>query len=238
MIKKYKKNDLTSYTLGTTLTLELLKKQPDKIKMIYIHSNQEKNDTYFKVLEICKNNNIEIIYNDKVFNILSEKENCFMIGVFLKYENSISKSSNHIVLVNPSNTGNLGTIIRTSLGFNIFDIAIIKPAVDIFDPKVIRASMGAIFNINFKYYDNIDDYLGNIDERKIYPFMLDGKSSLSEMEKSKHYSLVFGNESSGLPDIYHNIGESVYINHSNKIDSLNLDNAVSIALYEFTKEDF
>lgn len=50
---------------------------------------------------------------------------------------------NHVVLVNPSNAGNLGTIIRSCIGFGVEDIAIILPAVDLFDPKTIRASMGA-----------------------------------------------------------------------------------------------
>ena len=54
--------------------------------------------------------------------------------------------ANHVVLVNPGDMGNMGTIIRTMLGFNYSNLAIIKPGVDVFDPRVIRASMGALFN--------------------------------------------------------------------------------------------
>ena len=70
-----------------------------------------------------------MIYSDKIFNIVSNKENCYIIGVFKKYESKINPKSNHVVLVNPSNMGNLGTIIRTAIGFGINDIAIISPAV-------------------------------------------------------------------------------------------------------------
>ena len=122
-MKKYKKNDLESYTLGTTLTLELLNKKIEYVTRVYIHSKQEENETYKRIIDICNKNKIEVIYSDKVINNLSDKENCYVIGVFKKYKMKLSRDSNHIVLVNPSNMGNLGTIIRSSVGFNVSNIA-------------------------------------------------------------------------------------------------------------------
>ena len=146
-------------------------------------------------------------------------------------------NSNHIVLVNPSNMGNLGTIIRSAVGFNIHDLVIIRPGVDSFDPKVIRSSMGAIFNINIKYFDSFDDYFKLFNDRNFYPFMLKAKDSLQEIKKEdKKYSLIFGNEGAGLPDEFLKVGTPVIIRHTKDIDSLNLDNAVAIALYEFSKK--
>ena len=234
-MKKYKKSDLESYTLGTTLTLELLNKKIEYVKRVYIHSKQEKNETYEKIVNICKNNNIEILMSDKTINSLSDKDNCYVIGVFEKFESEIIDNENHIVLVNPSNMGNLGTIIRSSVGFGINNLVIIKPAVDIFDPKVIRSSMGAIFNLNYKYYDSFSDYSKNY-KREYYPFMLKAKTNLNNVEKKYPCSLIFGAEATGLDDSYLKIGTPVIIKHKNIIDSLNLDNAVSIALYEFTKD--
>ena len=48
--------------------------------------------------------------------------------------------------------GNLGTIMRTMVGFGMEDLAIIRPGVDAYDPKVIRASMGSIFHLRFAYF--------------------------------------------------------------------------------------
>ena len=238
-MRKYKKSDLESYTLGTTLTLELLNKKINYVSRIYIHSKQENNDTLKKILDICESNKIEVIYSDKVINTLSDKENCYVIGVFKKFDTNIDLNKNHIVLVNPSNMGNLGTIIRSSVGFNISNLVIIRPSVDIFDPKVIRSSMGAIFNINFKYFDNFLDYYNLVnDNREFYPFMLKAKTNLRDIKVNNKFSLIFGNEATGLMDDYLNVGTPLIIKHSNNIDSLNLDNAVSIALYEFTKNDF
>ena len=236
-MKKYRKEDLESYTLGTTLTMELLNKKVEYVKRIYIHSKLEHNETYLKMIEICKNNNIEVIESDKTINGLSDKDNCYMIGVFSKFKEEIDYKSNHIVLVNPSNMGNLGTIIRSSIGFGINNLVIIKPGVDIFDPKVIRSSMGAIFNLKFKYYDSFGEYLKEFDNRDYYPFMLKAKTNLKDVVINNKYSLIFGPEASGLDDTYLEVGTPLIIKHSKKIDSLNLDNAVSIALYEFTKNN-
>ena len=238
-MKKYKKTDLESYTLGTTLTLELLNKKIEYVKRVYIHSKQEKNETYNKIVNICNDNKIEIIYSDKVINTLSDKENCYIIGVFEKFSCDIDYNKNHIVLVNPSNMGNMGTIIRSSVGFNISNLIIISPGVDIFDPKVIRSSMGAIFNIRFKYFDSFNDYIKLCNkDREYYPFMLKARTNLKDIKVNNQFSLIFGNEATGLCDEYLHVGTPLIIKHTNNIDSLNLDNAVSIALYEFTKNDF
>ena len=233
---KYDKDSNVSYTLGTTLTLELLNKKVSSCNRVYIHSKQLPNDTLNKILDICKNNNIEVIYSDKIINKLSDKENCYIVGEFTKFDCDIDYNENSICLVNPSNAGNLGTIIRTCAGFNIKNLIIIEPAVDIFNPKVVRASMGAIFNVNFKYFKSFENYK-KLTNNAFYPFMLKGSTNLHVVDKKNPYTLIFGNEATGLDDSYLNIGTPVRINHTNNIDSLNLDNAVSIAVYEFTKEE-
>ena len=121
MVKRYKKDLDVSYALGATLTIELLKCKIEYVTRIFIHSKLEKNENYEKIENLCKMRNIPIIQNDKVFNILAEKENCYVIGEFKKFSTMINKDLDHIVLVNPSNSGNLGTIIRTMFIFGIND---------------------------------------------------------------------------------------------------------------------
>lgn len=236
-MKKYNKKDNYSYALGATLTIEMLEKKINYAKRVYFHSALERNETVLKIEDICKKNKIPIIESDKAFRVLSEKENCYIIGEFQKFETELVKGKNHVVLVNPSNSGNLGTIIRSMVGFGIHDLAIIKPAVDIFDLKTIRASMGAIFNIRFKYYDSFSDYAEE-HNNSFYPFMLQAKKKLATVDFKTPFSLIFGNEATGLPKEFLNIGESVIISHSKNIDSLNLTIATSIAIYEATKRDF
>lgn len=233
--KRYRKEDNVSYSLGITLTFELLKFKTEHVNRVYIHSAMKQGDTLEKLKLICLNSGIDIVYTDKIFNVLSQKENCYIIGEFNKFECKLDTKKPHIVLVNPSNAGNMGTIMRSALGFGMNNMAIIRPAVDAYDPKVVRASMGAIFSTNFVYYNSFKEYLAEAEERELYPFMLNAKVSLHDIKTSKCFSLIFGNEATGLPKEFASIGTSVIIPHSDKIDSLNLPIAASIAMYEATK---
>jgi TrmH family RNA methyltransferase len=216
-------------------TVELISSRPDDVIKVLISSNFKYDSSSLDIFELCKNNNIETEINDKQFNRIGAKENCYVIGVFKKYECRLNLGSSHVVLVNPSNMGNMGTIIRTLTGFGIKDLAIISPGVDIFDPKVIRASMGAVFRINFKYYEKFYDYQKIFNKNKIYTFMLDGAISLKDVNHNSDelFSLVFGNEATGLDESFIKVGTSVLIKHTNNIDSLNLTIAAGIAMYEF-----
>ena len=234
-IKSYKKDSFYSYTLGAFPTIELLKNHPEQVIKIYIHSSFKNKEVIDMINSLRKN--CEVEFNDKMINKLSQKENCFVIGIFNKFRSSLDSSKDHVVLVNPSNMGNLGTIIRSSLGFGIKDIAIIRPGVDIFDPKVIRASMGAIFSLNIQYFSTYEDYCNAFKEHEKRTFMLQASTTLqkTKFNTNKLTSLVFGNESSGL-DISLLDENSIIIEHSNEIDSLNLPSSLAIALYEFKKQ--
>jgi TrmH family RNA methyltransferase len=235
MIERYKSSHQSTYTLGITLTIELLKFRPDLVSMVYMHSTMHQNDSYDKIVHLCLKHHISLIENDKVFMKLSEKENCYVIGVFKKFLNDIDPQSNHLMLHCPSNAGNLGTIIRSMVGFGLSDLIIIKPAIDLFNPKTIRASMGSIFHIRYQIYESIDQYIQENQKRAFYPFMLKANNKLGQTQIMTPYTLIFGNEATGLDDQFLNLGTPIKITHHQQIDSLNLPIAVSIALYEFTK---
>lgn len=234
-IKSYKKESFYSYTLGAFPTIELLNKHPEQVLKIFIHSSFKNQEVINMINSLRGNCDIEI--NDKMINKLSQKENCFVIGIFNKYNSKLENDKDHVVLVNPSNMGNLGTIIRSSLGFGIKNIAIIRPGVDIYDPKVVRASMGSIFSLNIQYFSTYEDYCRIFPSHEKRTFMLQAKNTLqtTKFSSEKLTSLVFGNESSGL-DISLLDENSIIIEHSNEIDSLNLPSSLSIALYEFKKQ--
>lgn len=236
--KRYRKEDAVSYSLGITLTFELLKFKTEYVNRVFVHSGMKQGDTLDKLTFLCKKAGIEIVYTDKIFHVLSQKENCYVIGEFRKFSGKLSQDASHVVLVNPSNAGNMGTIMRSALGFGMNQMAIIRPAVDAFDPKVVRASMGAIFSTDFVYYDSFAEYEARYGDRELYPFMLDARVRLHDIHSGAKCSLIFGNEATGLPPEFADVGTSVIIPHSDRIDSLNLPIAASIAMYEATKERF
>lgn len=239
-VKRYKKGDAVSYALGITLTMELLKQKPQYVERVYVHSAMKNGETLDGIQALCHAARVEMVWSDKPFHTLSQKENCFVIGMFRKFPETLkqAKDASHIVLVNPSNAGNLGTIIRSALGFGINHLAIIRPAVDIFDPKTVRASMGTLFYTDYEYFDTFEAYREQYGDREMYPFMLDAKLTIHEMDVKGKCALIFGNEATGLPDCFHDVGDSVIIPHTDKIDSLNLPIAASIAMFQATRNIF
>lgn len=240
-MNKYKKDDELSYSFGAFPTFELLNNMPQAVECILISEKLVISDDINKILNLAKQHNIEIITSEKQIRKIADKDNIFIVGVFKKYTQNISSDKSHVVLVNPSDMGNLGTIIRTMAGFNMTELAVIMPCADIFNPKTIRASMGAIFKTNIQLFENFETYRQNNQHREFFPFMLKGKTALQNItENQKHspYSLIFGNEATGLDDSFLSLGTSIIINHSKNIDSLNLPISVSMALYEFNKELF
>ena len=232
----YKKENDVSYALGAFVVFEALNSKPNFIRKIYTHKEMKNSEEIAKIYKLAKKHNVQITEGSKLIERISGKENVYIMAEFNKYYNKI-EAGNQIVLHNPSDMGNVGTILRTALGFGIKNVVFIKPCVDVFNPKVIRASMGALFSLNVVIYENFEDYLCENRDIIKYFFMLDGKNTLQKINfTNKDKALIFGNEASGLPKDFKSYGQTVFIQHSNKIDSLNLSIAVGIAVYQMTKQ--
>jgi RNA methyltransferase, TrmH family len=234
-LKRYEKEMEYSYAPGAFPTLELLGEQPDKVIKIIFNSKGETNKGVNKIKEICRGKNIEMETDDRLTEKLSGKENAYAIGVFKKYQMDIEKGKNHLVMVNPGDMGNLGTIIRTAVGMGINNLALIRPAADVWDPRTIRAAMGANFRIKFQYFETFDQYKSQ-HNNFLYPFMTNGKTELGQTTFKYPWALIFGSEADGLPEEYLKVGESVKIWQSGEVDSLNLSIAVGIGLYEAARQ--
>ena len=233
---RYKHDSEFSYAEGATLVFELLKTKSEIITQIFLRPAQKYGDDIHKILQFAQEKNIPITETNKPFNVLAAKNACLLIAEFKKYTTQLESKANHLLLVNPSDAGNLGTIMRTAAAFNVQNIGIIPPAVDHFDPKVIRASMGAIFHVNLQIFNDFASYCAAHADHSRYAFMLNNQAkTLREAvrEKTEPFTLIMGNEASGLPKSYETDCQAIYIPQSDAVDSLNLSIATAIALYEF-----
>lgn len=234
-LSRYKHDFEFSYAFGATLVLELAETHPDLITRVFLRPNLDKQgDKLRDILTFLQNLHIEIAETAKAFNVLGAKDNCLLIAEFKKPSSTLDNSKPHIVLVNPSDAGNLGTIMRSAVAFGYENIAIITPAVDPYDPKTIRASMGAVFHLNIQQFSNYSDYQNS--PREAFAFMLDGnaKTLNDAAPTSTNYSLIFGNEAAGLPADFSQLATPIFIPQGPNVDSLNLSVAASIAMYEFS----
>lgn len=221
-----------SYTFGIYPTIDLLKKRPEIARTVIVHPKIYENHASKEIFELCDKHNIRIDTGSRVINKIAYKENTYAVGVFSKFESRLEENKNHVLLASPMNMGNVGTIIRTMDGFETYNLGIIRPAVDIFDPTIVRSAMGALFDVNFEYFDSFEEYKLKYESNIVYPFVLNGKNSLKEIKFDHPTTLLFGNEGHGLSKDFEEFDTSVTINHSKKIDSLNLSMSVGIALFQ------
>ena len=241
-LEAYKRELDYSYAPGVFPSLEAMTKRPELVRRLLISSKAEDSDGVQKLVSLAEERRIRVEIADKALSRISGKENCFAAAVFEKHPGTLSARGepardHHIVLHHVSDQGNLGTILRTALGFGYHDIAIIRPAADVYDPKVVRASMGALFSLRVREYDRFEDYRREFPQYTAYPFMLDGSIELATataMAAGNHapVALIFGNEGAGLPPEFQQIGHPVRIPITDEVDSLNLAVAAAIGMYQ------
>ncbi len=224
-----------SYQLGVFPALMLLEARPDCALRLLLHPAGLENEGVVKLRQRCAALGVREELAERVLRRESKKDNCFAALVFKKYDCALDPAASHAVLCQISDNGNAGTAMRSLLGFGVRDVALVRPCVDVFDPHVLRASMGAFFKLRVKVYDDFDAYRADFPDRPLYPFMLDGARPLNDVAREARppFSLVFGNEQTGLPPRFAELGQSVLIPQSDEIDSLNLAVAVSVGTYAF-----
>lgn len=232
-LKQYRKSLEYSYTLGPFPTFELIENKPEVVERVIL--SEEFNDLD-KITNLLKVNNIPYYFEPKTLERIGNKKKIYVAGVLKKYSQDI-ENGNHLVLDNISDMGNLGTIVRTMVAFNIRDLALIGNSCDIFNPKVIRGSMGALFKIRFQYFSNLEEYLKQFNNNK-YAFILEDDSKyVSKQNIIEPYSLIFGNEGTGLgSEYYRDDINKIIIEQSEDVDSLNLTIAVGIGMYTIERK--
>lgn len=224
-----------SYALGVFPSLMLMEAQPQRALRLLLHPEGLKNEGVVKLRRMCAERGVREEMAERVLRRESRKDNCFAALVFEKFDSDLDPAACHAVLCQISDSGNLGTALRSLLGFGIRDVALIRPCVDVFEPHALRSSMGAFYKLRVHTYDAFADYSAAHPDRPLFPFMLDGAVPLNQAARSARppFTLVFGNEQTGLPPEFARMGQSVMIPQSDEIDSLNLAVAVSVGSYVF-----
>ncbi len=148
------------------------------------------------------------------------------------------KKYQHILILDDvKDPGNIGTLIRTSLAFDIDLIVMSNDSCDIYNDKVVRASQGAIFNIDI-VYRNLKDEIKLMKNKdiKIISTSLSATIDVKDIEKIDKYAIILGNEAKGVSDDIQQVADiNVIIPISKKMESLNVAIAGAIMMYEVRK---
>ena len=146
----------------------------------------------------------------------------------------------HLMLLETlQDPGNLGTILRAGEGAGITGVVMNEATADIYNPKVIRSTMGSIFRVPFVY---VKDWKGAIEEIKgrgirLYAAHLKGTGSYEEQDYTKPTGFFIGNEAGGLTDETADLADCyVKIPMAGKVESLNAAIAASVLMFETARQ--
>lgn len=129
--------------------------------------------------------------------------------------------------------GNMGTILRTADWFGVDKIICSENTVDVYNCKVVQASMGSVFRVPIDYC-NLQDYLQTSD-LPIYGALLEGDNIYTQ-ELKRSGIIVMGNEGSGISDsIQSLIQKKIHIPRFGQSESLNVAVATAVILSEFCR---
>ena len=146
----------------------------------------------------------------------------------------------NIVLVEPEIPQNTGNIVRTCAATGA-RLHIIRPmGFEIDDKKLKRAGLDYWHYLDLTYYDNLDDFFEKTagDTTQYFYFTTKGRNTHSDVDYKDNVYLLFGKETKGLPEdmLYKNPERCVRLPMMGEIRSLNLSNAVAIAVYEVLRQ--
>lgn len=143
-----------------------------------------------------------------------------------------------LILDRIQDPGNLGTIIRSAVAFNIDTIVCSPDTVDFYSPKVVRASQGMMFHIPI-LIRNTERLIGELKNQdyKIVGTKVTNGRDVREASIYSHFALVIGNEGKGISrNIEELCDEYLYIRMNENCESLNASVAASILLYEINNK--
>jgi len=197
-------------------------------------------------LNLYDNENTEIIKISKeVYQKIAHRDTTEGIIAIAKSEdltlqNITFKNKNPLVLVAeaPEKPGNIGALLRTADAANVDVVLIANPKTDMYNPNIIRSSVGCLFTnqialgtsieiINFLKENNIDIYCASLKASKTY-------ENVNFTESS---AIVVGTESTGLSDIWlKNSTQNIFIPMQGQIDSLNVSVSAAILIFEAKRQ--
>ena len=171
----------------------------------------------------------------KLSNMVSPSN---VIGVCKKF-NPLSYGNRLVLLDGIQDPGNLGTIIRSAMSFNVDTIILSDTSVDLYNDKVIRSSEGMIFNIDV-LRKNLNDFIQELKTNNytIYTTNVNGGTPIRDVAFEKKCAIIIGQEGKGVSSIGNLADYSLYIPMNKKCESLNASVAASIIMYEVSKNDY
>jgi TrmH family RNA methyltransferase len=214
------------------------------IDYVFINEDFEKKEEHKNFIALLEDKNIKIFKTtNKIFDELIDTKNSQGILAVVRYENkTLSKNLTDeskfvVVLDRIQDPGNMGTIIRTADAAGVDTIIALKGTVDIYNPKVVRSTMGSIFDMNIINASQ-EEAIEILKSKnfEIVSSYLNTDNFYDKIEYNNKVALVIGNEANGVnDDLIKNSDTLVKIPIYGKAESLNAAISSAILMYEIKK---
>ena len=175
----------------------------------------------------------DYLVTKEIMNKISDQKSISKNAAVVGFIPEKKITGNILILDNLQDPGNLGTIIRSSVAFNFNNIILSDTSVDLYNPKVVRATEGMLFSTNVlrKNIEKFIPELKNMGYKIIGTDVIKG-SSIKQIPKEK-IAIVIGSEGGGInKDIKELCDSFINIKMNNDVESLNASVAASIIMYE------
>lgn len=195
----------------------------------------------FTLEKTMKTNVPQYIVNEQILKKLTTTKTPEGIVALCHKQKAKPVSSNHIVyLEKVGDPGNIGTILRSALAFHFYDVILSKGTAEVYSPKVLMASQGAVFFLNIKQSKN-DNPVDDLKELRnagyhILATDLATSTPLKGLEVPSKTALMLGNEGKGLSKESIAFADQSVRIEMDGIDSLNVGVAGGILMYEISQK--
>ena len=232
--KKYRKES-GKFLVENTIIIQDATKAGVFFEAIFVTAEFiEKNETKFD--SIMNMNQIKEYYliDERINKSFSSLDTASgIIAVYTKPENKINFHKPIVYLNAINDPGNLGTILRSALAFDLKNIVIDKQCADVYNPKTINAAKDSIFKLNIGF-DQSHKILKEIKKKMpIFSTRLEKSEGLEILKKQDLFCVVFGSESHGVEkEIQEMSNDFIKIPINKEIESLNVAMSAGIVFYE------
>lgn len=223
--------------------LRMFKEIPkDRIEEIFVSESFAAKDSHRKLLSGSR---YEIV-TDSVFKTMSDTQTPQgILALVNQYSYKITDLKNDrepaliMVLEGIQDPGNLGTILRAGEGAGITGVLMNEATADIYNPKVIRSTMGSVCRVPFLYTDDLPGALKKLKTWgvKLYAAHLDGRNNYEKEDYTADTGFLIGNEANGLTEEAAVLADAyVKIPMKGKVESLNAAVASSVLMFEAARQ--
>lgn len=237
---KYRKETGLFVVEGVKMFSELAR---DRIQAVYVTERFMDNPGHKSMLTGVKK--VEMVTEDVLKAMSDTQTPQGVLALARQYEYRVEDILNmpgpaHIMILETiQDPGNLGTILRAGEGAGVTGIIMNSSSADIYNPKVIRSTMGSIFRVPFIYVDDLRKTVVLLKKHKIYIYAahLAGIKDYDEEDYKGAVGFLIGNEANGLDAETANLADSyIRIPMLGKVESLNAAVASSILMFEAARQ--